>query len=56
VPIPRKKTFIARASSVLGIAVGVAGIAFVVRTLVDKWDEVSEIREKNWEILTGLFE
>jgi len=42
VPIPRKKTFIARASSVLGIAVGVAGIAFVVRTLVDKWDEVSD--------------
>jgi hypothetical protein len=27
--------------SVLGIAIGVAGVAFVIKTLVSKWDEVS---------------
>ena len=37
-----KKAFIRKATSLLGIAVGVAGIVFVVRTLVNKWDEVSE--------------
>ena len=36
-----KKTLLARSTSVLGIAVGIAGIAFVARTLINKWDEVS---------------
>jgi uncharacterized membrane protein YbhN (UPF0104 family) len=42
VPHSGKKAFIRKATSLLGIAVGVAGIVFVVRTLVNKWDEVSE--------------
>ena len=33
---------LARISSLLGIAIGVAGVAFVLRTLVSKWDEVSD--------------
>lgn len=41
-PHSGKKVFIRKATSLLGIAVGVAGIVFVVRTLVNKWDEVSE--------------
>ena len=32
---------LARLSSLLGIAIGIAGVAFVVRTLISKWDEVS---------------
>lgn len=39
-PIPGKKTLLARATSVLGVVVGIAGIVFVVRTLISKWDEV----------------
>jgi hypothetical protein len=31
-----------RLSSLLGIAIGIAGVAFVVRTLISKWDEVSD--------------
>jgi uncharacterized membrane protein YbhN (UPF0104 family) len=30
-----------RLGSLLGIAIGIAGVAFVVKTLVSKWDEVS---------------
>ena len=41
-PSPGKKSFITKATSLLGIAIGVAGIVFVVRTLVNKWDEVSD--------------
>jgi uncharacterized membrane protein YbhN (UPF0104 family) len=33
---------LARLSSLLGIAIGIAGVAFVVRTLISKWDEVSD--------------
>ena len=32
---------LARLSSLMGIAIGIAGVAFVVRTLISKWDEVS---------------
>lgn len=42
VPSPGKKNFIAKATSLLGISVGVAGVVFVVRTIVSKWDEVSD--------------
>lgn len=41
-PTAGKKTLVARASSVLGVAVGIAGIVFVARTLINKWDEVSD--------------
>lgn len=37
-----KKAFITRVTSVLGISVGIAGIVFVVRTLINKWAEVSD--------------
>ncbi len=33
---------LSRISSLLGIAIGIAGVAFVVTTLVSKWDEVSD--------------
>ena len=33
---------LARLASLLGAAIGVAGVAFVVRTLVNRWDEVSD--------------
>ena len=33
---------LARISSLLGIAIGIAGVAFVVNTLVSKWGEVSD--------------
>lgn len=32
---------LARISSLLGVAIGIAGVAFVAKTLVSKWDEVS---------------
>jgi uncharacterized membrane protein YbhN (UPF0104 family) len=38
----RLRQLLTRLSSVLGIAIGLAGIAFVVKTLVSKWDEVSD--------------
>ena len=39
---PKKKTFLAKATSVVGVSVGIAGIAFVIRTLVNRWAEVSD--------------
>lgn len=39
-PFPRK--FLARFTSVLGFVIGIAGVGFVIRTLVDKWDQVSD--------------
>lgn len=41
-PVPLSRTSLARIGSFLGIAIGVAGIAFVVRTLVSKWAEVTD--------------
>jgi uncharacterized membrane protein YbhN (UPF0104 family) len=41
-PAAQKKTIIAKATSALGVTVGIAGIAFVVRTVVNRWDEVSD--------------
>jgi len=38
----KSKPLLARLSSVLGIVIGVAGVAFVARTLISKWDEVSD--------------
>ncbi|MEI8398449.1 MAG: lysylphosphatidylglycerol synthase domain-containing protein [Ilumatobacteraceae bacterium] len=40
-PSPSSRPALARLISVLGIAIGVAGVAFVIKTLVSKWDEVS---------------
>ena len=36
------RSALARISSLIGVAIGIAGVAFVVRTLVSKWDEVSD--------------
>ena len=33
---------LARISSLIGVAIGIAGVAFVVKTLVSKWSEVSD--------------
>lgn len=33
---------LARISSLIGIAIGIAGVTFVARTLISKWDEVSD--------------
>ena len=33
---------LARISSLIGVAIGIAGVAFVVKTLISKWDEVSD--------------
>lgn len=38
---PTPRPLITRLVSVLGLAIGVAGVAFVARTLVTKWDDVS---------------
>jgi hypothetical protein len=38
----KSKPLLARLSSVLGIVIGVAGVAFVARTLISKWNEVSD--------------
>ena len=38
----KPRPLLARISSLLGVAIGVAGVAFVVRTLISKWDEVSD--------------
>lgn len=38
----RFRQLFARLSPVLGIAIGITGIAFVVNTLISKWDEVSD--------------
>lgn len=38
----KSRPLLARISSLLGIAIGVAGVAFVARTLVSKWDEVNK--------------
>ena len=38
----KSKPLRARLSSVLGIVIGIAGVAFVARTLISKWDEVSD--------------
>jgi len=37
----KSKPLLARLSSVLGIVIGIAGVAFVGRTLISRWDEVS---------------
>ena len=42
----KSKPLLARLSSVLGIVIGVAGVAFVARTLISKWDEVSDAFSK----------
>lgn len=36
------KALLTRAASLAGLAIGVAGVAFVARTLVTRWDEVSD--------------
>jgi glycosyltransferase 2 family protein len=36
------RPLLARISSLLGFAIGIAGVTFVVNTLVSKWDEVSD--------------
>ena len=38
----KSKPLLARLSSVLGIVIGIAGVVFVARTLISKWDEVSD--------------
>ena len=38
----KSKPLLARLSSVLGIVIGIAGVAFVARTMISKWDEVSD--------------
>jgi uncharacterized membrane protein YbhN (UPF0104 family) len=38
----KSRPILARISSLLGLVIGIAGVAFVVRTLVSKWDEVSD--------------
>ena len=38
----KSRPFLARISSLLGIAIGIAGVAFVVKTLVSKWSEVTD--------------
>ena len=38
----KPRPLLARISSLLGVAIGVAGVAFVARTLISKWDEVSD--------------
>ena len=38
----KSRPLLARISSVLGLAIGFAGVAFVTRTLISKWDEVSD--------------
>ena len=38
----KSKPLLASLSSVLGIVIGIAGVAFVARTLISKWDEVSD--------------
>lgn len=35
------RSILARFSSLIGVAIGIAGVAFVVKTLISKWDEVS---------------
>ena len=41
-PTEISRPVLARISSLLGIAIGIAGVAFVARTLISKWDEVSD--------------
>ena len=41
-PIPISRSSLAKIGSFLGIAIGVAGIAFVTRTLISKWAEVKD--------------
>ena len=36
------RPIVARISSLLGIAIGIAGVAFVARTLISKWSEVTD--------------
>ncbi|MBJ7369504.1 MAG: hypothetical protein JHC65_13735, partial [Ilumatobacteraceae bacterium] len=36
------RSILARVSSLIGVAIGIAGVAFVVKTLISKWDEVSD--------------
>lgn len=36
------RPLLARISSLVGVAIGIAGVAFVVKTLISKWDEVSD--------------
>ena len=38
---PRRRA-LSRVAPVLGVLIGIAGIAFVVRTLVSRWDEVTD--------------
>ncbi len=38
----KSRPILARISSLLGVAIGIAGVAFVIRTLISKWDEVSD--------------
>lgn len=40
------KSLLTKASSVLGFAIGIAGVAFVVRTLVDQWPQVTDAFSK----------
>ena len=42
----KSKPLLARLSSVLGIVIGIAGVAFVARTLISKRDEVSDAFSK----------
>jgi hypothetical protein len=37
----KSRPLLARFSSLLGVTIGIAGVAFVAKTLVSKWDEVS---------------
>ena len=40
--MPLSRPFLAKLSSFVGIAIGIAGVVFVARTLIDKWDQVSD--------------
>lgn len=40
--MPFSRNFLAKFTSILGIAIGIAGVAFVTRTLINKWDQVSD--------------
>jgi hypothetical protein len=42
VPVPLSRTLLAKVGSFLGIAIGVTGIVFVTRTLINKWAEVQD--------------
>ena len=41
-PTEISRPVLARISSLIGVAIGIAGVAFVVKTLISKWDEVSD--------------